>query len=60
MASRKRDQADDFGGQYAAGSIDLTELNTRIAEAGAAATTAEARADRTGLAPVTTTDVAPS
>jgi hypothetical protein len=38
--------SDNLGKQHAEGSIDLTELNHRAAEAGAAATTAQGEAKR--------------
>ena len=53
MATRGKDR--DLAGDLAAGKIDLTELNAAIAEAGAAATTAEARKS-TGLQSVTVAD----
>lgn len=60
MATRRDAAPADLAADHAAGTIDLAELNRRAAEAGAAATTAEARSadDAGGLAGVTTSDVA--
>jgi len=45
----------DLAKQYAEGAITLDELNARAAEAGAAATTADAAPDAdAGLKPITT------
>lgn len=49
---------DDLGAAFRRGDIDLSELNRRASEAGAAATAAPAGAG--GLTPVGTGDVAPS